>query len=517
MYPTFSHLVTWLPWLYALALVPVALWPERQTHNLWWPGRLVTIAGLALVLAALLQAGLSDQPADRLGLAMAGLISLLALVIVEFSARYLQGEPGQRRYLLALLGTLAAVALVVTSRDLYALVAAWIVSSLCLHQLLTFYPDRPMALVVAHKKFLASRLADLCLVAACVLLVQATGSGELLMMLEQVTARVQEVGALGWELHLAAVLLVLAVILKSAQLPVHGWLIQVMEAPTPVSALLHAGLVNLGGFVLLRFAPLLSAAPLAQTLLVTVGGLTAVLAALVMMTRISIKVRLAWSTCAQMGFMLLEVGLGLYELALVHLLAHSLYKAHAFLASGETVLQVRHQALQPARPAPRLSALLLALVLAALAVILLDQLWRRFVPAQPLPLEALAILAVGLAPWCLRRGQPLYAAATLAALLGLYLLLHLAASWILTSHGPLPGAPLALSMFALGLFLALYLLQAWIVARPQGALAQRLYPAAFAGFFVDEHFTRLTFRLWPVRPLPQRPQQPTLTVIGERP
>ncbi|MBV7562824.1 NADH-quinone oxidoreductase subunit L [Pseudomonas sp. sia0905] len=517
MYPTFSHLVTWLPWLYALALVPVALWPERQTQSLWWSGRLATIAGLVLVLAALLQDGLGDQPADRLGLAMASLISLLALVIVGFSARYLQGEPGQRRYLLALLGTLAAVALVVTSGDLYALVAAWIVSSLCLHQLLTFYPDRPMALVVAHKKFLASRLADLCLVAACVLLVQATGSSELQVMLEQVTARVQQAGALGWELHLAAVLLVLAVILKSAQLPVHGWLIQVMEAPTPVSALLHAGLVNLGGFVLLRFAPLLSAAPLAQTLLVTVGGLTAVLAALVMMTRISIKVRLAWSTCAQMGFMLLEIGLGLYELALVHLLAHSLYKAHAFLASGETVLQVRHQALQPTRPVPSLKALLLALVLAALTVVLLDQLWRHFVPAQPLPLEALAILAVGLAPWCLRRGQPLYAAITLAALLGLYLLWHLAASWILASHGPLPGAPLALSMFALGLFLALYLLQAWIVARPQGALAQRLYPAAFAGFFVDEHFTRLTFRVWPVRPLPQRPQQATLTVIGERP
>ena len=76
---------------------------------------------------------------------------------------------------------------------------------------------------------------------------------------------------------------------------------------------------------------------IAQSLLVLIGGLTAVLAALVMMTRISIKVRLAWSTCAQMGLMLLECGLGLYELALVHLLAHSLYKAHAFLAAGETV------------------------------------------------------------------------------------------------------------------------------------------------------------------------------------
>ncbi|WP_322977598.1 NADH-quinone oxidoreductase subunit L [Pseudomonas sp. C11] len=514
MLPLFSQLATWLPWLYAVALLPVALWPRSRQASLWWPGRLAAITGLALVLAALLQAGLDDQPADRLGLAMASLISLLALVIIQFSARYLQGEPGQRRYLLALLGTLAAVALVVTSRDLYALVAAWIVSSLCLHQLLTFYRDRPMALVVAHKKFLASRLADVCLLLASVLLVRAAGSSELTAILEQVAVQ-QGSGALGWELHLAAVLLVLAVILKSAQLPVHGWLIQVMEAPTPVSALLHAGVVNLGGFVLLRFAPLLSSAPVAQTLLVLVGGLTAVLAALVMMTRISIKVRLAWSTCAQMGFMLLECGLGLYELALVHLLAHSLYKAHAFLASGETVLQVRHQALQPARPAPGLGALLLALALAALAVVGLDQLWRQVLPQHPLPLEALVILAVGLAPWCLRRGSTLYASITLALLLGLYLLWHLAASWILASGTQLPGAPLALSLVALGLFLALYLLQAWIVARPHGALARRLYPAAFAGFFLDEHFTRLTFRLWPVRLMPVRPLQSTVAVNGE--
>lgn len=511
MLPLSSQLATWLPWLYALALLPVAWWPTRMAASLWWPGRLAGIGGLALVLAALAQAGLDDQPADRLGLAMASLISLLALVIVEFSARYLQGEPGQRRYLLALLGTLAAVAMVVTSRDLYGLVAAWIVSSLCLHQLLTFYRDRPMALVVAHKKFLASRLADVCLLLASVLLVRAAGSSELAHILDQVAVRLDG-SALGWDLHLAAVLLVLAVILKSAQLPVHGWLIQVMEAPTPVSALLHAGLVNLGGFVLLRFAPLLSAAPVAQTLLVVVGGLTAVLAALVMMTRISIKVRLAWSTCAQMGFMLLECGLGLYELALVHLLAHSLYKAHAFLTSGERVLQVRHQALQPQRPAPGLLSLLLGLALAGLAMALLDQLWRYLVPMHPLPMEALVILAVGLAPWCLRRSQPVYAALMLTALLGLYLLWHLAASWILASGAAFASAPLYLSLLALALFLGLYLLQAWIVARPKGLLARRLYPAAFAGFFLDEHFTRLTFRLWPVRPLPAN-----LAVTGERP
>lgn len=505
-----SQLAALLPWVYALALLPVAL--SRAPARCWWPARAAGYGGFALVLTALLQAMLDGRDNDRLGLAMASLVSLLALVIIDYSRRYLDGEPGQKRYVLALLATLASVATVVTSGDLYLLVGAWMLSSLCLHQLLTFYRDRPMALVVAHKKFLASRLADVCLVLACVLLVRATGDSSIAVILEQVSARLQASGTLGWELQLAALLLALAVILKSAQLPVHGWLIQVMEAPTPVSALLHAGLVNLGGFLLLRFAPLFSFATLAQTLLVVVGGLTAVLAALVMMTRISVKVRLAWSTCAQMGFMLLECGLGLYELALVHLLAHSLYKAHAFLAAGETVAQVRYRALQPQPRALDLNALLLALLLAALGLALLQGLWSLLLPEHALPLAALMILAMGLAPWCLRLGGTLHGMAMFGLLLGAYLLWHQAAAWILGSGSEPAAYSPYLTLLALLFLLTLYLLQAWILAWPQGALAQRLYPLAFAGFYLDEHFTRLTFRLWPVRS-----SQSYTSATGDRP
>lgn len=501
-------LVQLLPWVYALALLPAAC--LSSPYRLWWPARAAGYLGLTLVLTAGLQAALDGQGNDRLGLTMAGLIALLALVIIDYSRRYLEGEPGQRRYVLALLATLTAVATVVTSSNLYLLVGAWILSSLCLHQLLTFYRDRPQALVVAHKKFLASRLADVCLVLATVLLVRAGGDGQIATILDAVNARLQASGQLGWDLQLAALLLALAVILKSAQLPVHGWLIQVMEAPTPVSALLHAGLVNLGGFLLLRFAPLLSAAVPAQSLLVLFGGFTAVVAALVMMTRISIKVRLAWSTCAQMGLMLLECGLGLYELALIHLLAHSLYKAHAFLAAGETVAHSRQHALQPQTAAPALGSLLIALLLAALLLALLHVLWTSLRPGHELPLVSLTLLAVGLAPWCLRRGQLPYGLIMFSLLLGAYLLWHQAAGWILDQQ---PGAvPLVLTGLAVSLFLGLYLLQALLLAYPRGSLAQRLYPLAFAGFYLDEHFTRLTFRLWPVRP-----PQPTLSPLGDRP
>jgi NAD(P)H-quinone oxidoreductase subunit 5 len=498
-----------LPWIYALAMLPVAFSTcTSPVARLWWAARLAGYAGFALLLAALLQALLDGRDHDRLGLAMATLISLLALVIIDFSQRYLDGEPGQRRYLLALLGTLAAVAMVVTSSDLYLLVGAWIISSLCLHQLLTFYRDRPMARVVAHKKFLASRLADLCLIAATIMLVRAAGDSSIAAILAEVALRLQAHAALGWDLQLAMVLLVLAVILKSAQLPVHGWLIQVMEAPTPVSALLHAGLVNLGGFVLLRFAPLLSAAPTAQSLLVVAGGLTAVLASLVMMTRISIKVRLAWSTCAQMGLMLLECGLGLYELAFVHLLAHSLYKAYAFLNAGNTVAQVRRQTLHERLPTASLAHALLALFLAAFAVTLLHGLWNTLLSGHPLPLMALVILAIGLAPWCLRLSGALHSVGMFSLLLGSYLLWHMAAAQVLGAS-PAPSAlQQYLALLAMLLFGSLYGLQALIIAEPNGALARRLYPLAFAGFYLDEHFTRLTFRLWPT-PRPQPAAQAT--------
>ncbi len=121
---TLPPLVELLPWLYALALIPASLLHTRE--RFWWPARGAGYVGLSLVLAAWLQAALNEQKDDRLGLAMAGLVSLLALVIIDYSRRYLEGEPGQRRYVLALLGTLAAVATVVTSTNLLVLVGAWI-------------------------------------------------------------------------------------------------------------------------------------------------------------------------------------------------------------------------------------------------------------------------------------------------------------------------------------------------------------------------------------------------------
>lgn len=113
-----------------------------------------------------------------------------------------------------------------------------------------------------------------------------------------------------------------------------------MEAPTPVSALLHAGVVNGGGFLLIRFADVMLLSPLVLAVLVGVGGFTALFGGVVMLTQPTVKVSLAWSTVSQMGFMILQCGLALFPLALLHIVAHSLYKAHSFLSAGGAVAQV---------------------------------------------------------------------------------------------------------------------------------------------------------------------------------
>jgi NAD(P)H-quinone oxidoreductase subunit 5 len=195
----------------------------------------------------------------------------------------------------------------------------------------------------ARKKFIVARLGDAALLAAAVLLVAAYGTADIGAIL-----RAARAGAGGNLACCAAGLLALAAFLKSAQFPTHGWLTEVMETPTPVSALLHAGVINAGGFLLIRFADVMLLAPGVLAVLLIVGGFTALFGGLVMLTQPAVKTSLAWSTVAQMGFMIFECGLGLFALALLHIVAHSLYKAHAFLASAG---QVRSRAQAPARSA----------------------------------------------------------------------------------------------------------------------------------------------------------------------
>lgn len=460
-------------------------------------------AALAAVAGAIeaLRETLAGGTADLLGVVMVALIAFLGWVVLRFSRDYLTGEDGRNRYVVALTFTVAAVLTVVLTNYLGVLILAWAASSVGLYYLLTFFQDRWPAQIVAHKKFLASRMSEVFLIAGTVLLYNEAGT----LTLDGIAAYVAAQNELAGGMRLGAVLIAAGVVFKTAQLPLHGWLIQVMEAPTPVSALLHAGIVNIGGFVVIRLSTLFSAAPEAQALLVVVGSLTALLAGMVMMTRISIKVRLAWSTCAQMGFMLMECGLGLYELALLHLVAHSLYKAHEFLTAGDTVLVARKRDLTPQNTRrmaqTRVIRRILALPAALLIVWVSLLIWQVAIADFAVAGVAIFVVALGLAPllWGAtdRGGQPLLRGLLrVTALAQLYFLWH----WGFAALAPPAAEPaLALSVWVVACFAALYVLQIWILAYPRGALSQTLYPWAYAGFYLDERFTRLIFKVWPAR------------------
>ena len=478
--------------------------PDTPADRLAWRALMASswlALMLALVSAIAAVGGMASSDHTVLPAWMAVVVQCLGTVVAGFSGRYLQGEQGQMRYVAALAGVLASVHLLLRADHWWVLIGAWALVGWTLHPLLCFYRDRPFAVLAAHKKWVADRVADVLLLAAAGLAWRVVGSGGLG---DLDTYLAQHQGAtLPWALQASAVCLVLAAILRTALLPVHGWLTQVMEAPTPVSALLHAGVVNLSGVVLIRLAPLLEAAPVARGLLVAFGLATACLAGLVMLTRISIKVRLAWSTVAQMGFLMLECGLGLYTLAALHLMGHSLYKAHAFLSASGVVRVTRLQRQQGTVPAAAFS-LWLAPAL-ALAVLIGVQTLTHTVTAGWLPHSGwpwwwLGVLALVWAPllW-----WPQGAAATLGAwqvASGAALVCALAVASALAHALPLGvhDRPVAyLGVVACVGMAVLYGAQAAIQRGAAGMAPWRRW--SYAGFYVDEVYTRVALRLWPVR------------------
>jgi NAD(P)H-quinone oxidoreductase subunit 5 len=280
---------------------------------------------------------------------------------MRYSRSYLDGEAREGAFHALMLATLAGVLILVQAGSLAVLIAAFLAIGLGLRQLLLFYPHRPEARRAATKFSLVWHAGDAVLVFAALLLVSAFGTGDLAAL--TATAGGAAAG-LSVQAQIAVSLLVLAAALKTAAFPLHGWLTEVMEAPTPVSALLHAGIINGGGFLMIRTAEIVQASPGAMAALVMLGGFTALFGAVVMLTQSAIKTALAWSTVAQMGFMLLQCGLGLWPLALLHIVAHSLYKAHAFLSSGGAVAAVAGLRRPGPIAVPRLGAVFKSFALA---------------------------------------------------------------------------------------------------------------------------------------------------------
>ena len=398
---------------------------------------------------------------DVVSAAMMLLVSFIGWIVVRYAAVYLDGEARQGTFMAWLCTTLAMVLLLVTAGDLVQLVLAWIGTSLSLHKLLLFYPERIAAQRAARKKFITARAGDIALIGAAFLMFTSYNTTDIAAILSAARA-----GEGGMAVIAAAGLLAIAAVLKSAQFPLHGWLTEVMETPTPVSALLHAGVINAGGFILIRFADVMLLAPGVLAVLVMLGGFTAIFAGMVMLTQPAVKTSLAWSTVAQMGFLLLQCGMGLWALALLHIVAHSLYKAHAFLASGGAVLAVAKVHRPGPVAVPGIGAVARAFVLALAIYAVVAVGFGVLVgpkSTQALVLGAILIFGVaylvaqGMADTAPRALTRRTAAASLAAVVA-YFGLQVTAGAVWGAHlpsppnpGPLEWALIVLALLSFGL------------------------------------------------------------------
>ena len=272
---------------------------------------------------------------DPLGSVMALLVSAISLVVHVYSVRYMAEDPGYTRFFMLLDLMTMTILLMVSAGDLVTLLVAWHLVGVLLYFLLGHDLNRPSAQRYAFWTLFTFRLGDLPLVLAALLLYQAYDTLSLAELFQRLAADPHAGTVLGLPLAPSVGLLVaLAAFARSAQFPLHTWLPYTMEGPTPVSALMHAGIVNAGGFLLNRFAPVYVHAGEVLHLVFAVGLVTALLGSVLMLTQNDIKKSLGYSTMGQMGFMFVECGVGAFSLAIYHLIAHGLFKGTLFLGAG---------------------------------------------------------------------------------------------------------------------------------------------------------------------------------------
>ena len=280
--------------------------------------------------------------ADQLTVLLLPLITGVSFVVHVYSARYMTGDPRYRKFF-AVMGLFTfAMTMLVMSDNLLVTYMCWEVMGICSYLLISHWAQRPEAGRAATKAFLVNAVTDVGLGFGVVLAFATYGTLNIQEILAQAPAmQGQTLGAFGFEIErntLIALCLLSGAIGKSAQVPMHVWLPYAMEAPTPVSALIHAAtMVNAGPFLLARLSPLVLLAPTAMAAVAAVGAITALYGALVSLTQTDIKKLLAYSTISQIGFMIFACGVGAFGAAIFHLLAHGFLKAYLFLSTGDSL------------------------------------------------------------------------------------------------------------------------------------------------------------------------------------
>ena len=282
------------------------------------------------------------------------MVATLGVSIGSFSIRFMAGDARQNYFFRYLLQTVLSVSFFVLSSNLLMLFILWLAVEYNLHRLLVIYKERSAAVYAAQKRLLIGYIGNAAFLAAVVLTYLTFGTFEFSEIFQAVGPMARSGMEATSILPGIGFLFAVAALLQSAQFPFHLWLPETMETPTPVSALMHAGIINAGGFLIIRMSPVLQYTEYALLFLASIGAISAVFGSLVMITQNDIKKKLAYSTISQMGLMLLACGLGAFSVALFHILVHSFYKATAFLSTGTLVEEskkIGFKLVQPSRTA----------------------------------------------------------------------------------------------------------------------------------------------------------------------
>ncbi len=310
--------------------------------------------GLASLLAAIVALELAPEPrvvvdlgtwfrfghyafqlsllADRLSLPFAAFAMALCGVVGSFSHRYLHREPGYNRFFTNLALFATGIALVVLGGSIELVFAGWELVGASSALLVAFFHERPLPVRNGLRTLAVYRVTDLGLVCAAVLVHHALGSGAFDALFPGDPWPRGEAALSGGMATAVALLLCFSAMGKCAQIPFSGWLPRAMEGPTPSSAIFYGALsVHAGAYLLLRAGPLLDRTPLAAAALVAVGGLSALHATLVGRAQTDVKSALAYASLTQVGIILVEIGLGLRGLALLHILGHGSVRSLQFL------------------------------------------------------------------------------------------------------------------------------------------------------------------------------------------
>jgi NADH-quinone oxidoreductase subunit L len=336
-------------------------------HTLCIAGVAISFAGSAWMLAQLLEGapvynanvytwGVSDGLAmqvgfliDNLSALMMTVVSFVSLAVHVYTIGYMRDDPGYTRFFAYISLFTFAMLMLVMSNNFLQLFFGWEAVGLVSYLLIGFWYRRPSAIFANYKAFIVNRIGDFAFIVAIAIIVAYMGSLDYAEVFQRIPR------AIGHDLFLtpgepSRVITVLCVGLflgamgKSAQVPLHVWLPDSMEGPTPISALIHAAtMVTAGIFMVARCSPLFEMSPDALHFVVVIGATTALFMGLLGLVNNDIKRVIAYSTLSQLGYMTAALGAGAYGAGIFHLMTHAFFKALLFLAAGSVIIGMHHE------------------------------------------------------------------------------------------------------------------------------------------------------------------------------